>query len=94
MRAHYGYEDGSGTTYITIDTERCNGCEDCVKACPAGVLTMAEEDPIEERMVAAVAESQRKQLRSACSPCKPGDRPAAALPCVKACGPDAIAHSW
>ena len=92
MKAHYGYEDGSGRYYLTIDTDRCTSCEECVRICPAGVLEMVEEDPIEERMVAAVADAVRKQLRYACSPCKPGGH--GTLPCVAACAPGAIEHSW
>ena len=92
MKAHYGYEDASGRYYLTIDTDRCTSCEECVRICPADVLEMVEEDPIEERMVAAVADAVRKQLRYACSPCKPGGH--GTLPCVAACAPGAIEHSW
>ena len=92
MKAIYGYEDGSGRYYITVDTERCTGCEDCVKVCPAGVLAMMEEDPIEARMVAAVGEAHRKKIKYSCNPCKPAGH--ATLPCVEACEPDAIVHSW
>jgi Fe-S-cluster-containing hydrogenase component 2 len=92
MIAHYGYEDGAGRFYLTVDTGRCTGCGECVPACGAGVLEMIEEDPVEERMVAAVAEAHRRQLRDSCAPCKPaGDGP---LPCVAACPPAAISHSW
>ena len=92
MKAHYGYEDGSGRFYITIDTERCDGCTLCVPACPASVLTMIEEDPVGERLVAAVSEEHRKKIKYSCNPCKPaGHGP---LPCVAACEPGAIVHSW
>jgi len=92
MQAHYGYEDGSGRYTITVDTELCNGCEDCIPACPAGVLEMVEEDPIDERTVAAVAPAHRKQIKYSCAPCKPTGY--ASLPCVAACEPGALAHSW
>ena len=36
MLANYGYSDGSGNYFITIDTEKCNRCGDCVAACPSG----------------------------------------------------------
>ncbi len=92
MKAHYGYEDGSGRYYITVDTDLCDGCEECVKVCPAGVLAMVEEDPIEERMVAGVAAAHGKKIKYSCAPCKPtGHGP---LPCVAACPPRAIVHSW
>jgi ferredoxin len=36
--ANYGYTDGSGDWYISIDTGKCNGCGRCVEACSEGVL--------------------------------------------------------
>lgn len=94
MQAHHGYEDGAGRFYITIDTDRCDGCGVCVTACPAGVLEMIAADPVEEEQVAAVAEHLRRQIRYACDPCKPRGYDRAALPCVAACAPGAISHSW
>jgi Fe-S-cluster-containing hydrogenase component 2 len=92
MKAHYGYEDGSGRYYITVDTDLCDGCEQCVKLCPSGVLAMVEEDPVEERMVAAVAAAHGKKIKYSCAPCKATGH--GALPCVAACPPRAIVHSW
>lgn len=92
MKAHYGYEDGSGRYTITVDTDLCNGCEECVKVCPASVFGMIEDDPVEERMVAAVSEEHRKKIKYSCNPCKPAGH--TALPCVTACEPAAIVHSW
>jgi len=92
MQAHYGYEDGSGRYYITVDTERCTGCEDCVVICPAGVLEMMEEDPVEGRLVAAVAEGHRRKIKYSCNPCKPTGY--SSVPCVEACEPLALTHSW
>jgi len=92
MLAHYGYEDGSGRYYISVDTERCTGCEECVHVCPAQVLEMIEEDPIEERLVAAVAAAHRKQIKYSCNPCKPTGY--TSLPCVEVCEPLALQHSW
>jgi ferredoxin len=92
MQAHYGYEDGSGEYYITIDTDKCDGCEDCVEACPAGVLEMIEEDPVEENRVAAVSDEHRRKIKDSCARCKPTGY--VSLPCVGACEPRAIRHSW
>ncbi|MBW1880079.1 MAG: 4Fe-4S dicluster domain-containing protein [Deltaproteobacteria bacterium] len=92
MKAHYGYEDGSGRFYLTVDTDLCTGCEDCLAACPAEVFEMVEEDPIDERMVAAVSDAHRKKLKYSCNPCKPSGY--TSLPCVAACEPGALAHSW
>ena len=97
MLANYGYEDGSGGFYITIDTDKCNGCGACVTACPAGVLAMGENEYEfdAEGEVALVVPDHRKKIKYSCAPCKPVSGCASAdLPCVKACGPDAIAHSW
>lgn len=95
MIANFGYKDGSGEYFITIDTDKCNGCGDCVPVCPAGVLEIRENDfdPLSEDKMAAVTEEHRKKIKYSCAPCKPsGYRPE--LPCVTACEPDAITHSW
>lgn len=91
MIANYGYKDGSGEYFIVMDTAKCNGCGECVPACPAGVLEMILND-YDER-VAAVSDSQRRKLKYSCAPCKPvSNRPV--LPCVAVCKPAAIQHSW
>jgi ferredoxin len=96
MIANYGYRDGSGSYFISLDTDKCDGCGQCVPACPARILELREEDPhdpFREIPVAAVAESECRKIKYACGPCKPvKDRPP--LPCVVACKPGAISHSW
>ena len=59
MIANYGYKDGSGEFFISIDTDKCNGCGDCVKACPYGVFETGEDpnDPFREKPVAIVTEA-------------------------------------
>ena len=96
MLANYGYKDGSGNWFITIDTDKCNGCKDCVDVCPAGVFVVGEEDPndpLREEPVAMVVAEKKKKLKYECNPCKPpSERPA--LPCVEGCASRAIDHSW
>jgi ferredoxin len=95
MIANYGYKDGSGEYFISIDTEKCDGCGDCAKACPYGVLETKEDpnDPFREEPVAVVTEAERKKLKYTCGPCKPVTNPPP-LPCVAACKPGALTHSW
>jgi Fe-S-cluster-containing hydrogenase component 2 len=94
--ANYGYKDASGHFYITIDTDKCDGCGDCVPACPVGIFMVADEDPndpLREEPVAMVAPDKIKKLKYECGPCKPAsERPS--LPCVEACKAAAISHSW
>ena len=95
MIANYGYKDGSGDWFIAVDTDKCNGCGACVKACPGGVLEVGEDpyDPFHEEPVALVTGGQRKKIKYTCGPCKPvRNRPP--LPCMAACEPGAITHSW
>ena len=95
MLAHYGYKDGSGDYFITIDSGKCDGCGRCVEACPYGVLEVGEDgnDPFREEPVAKVTEAERKKIKYTCAPCKPvtGRK---LLPCVEACPLEAISHSW
>ena len=95
MLANYGYKDGSGDFFITIDTDKCNGCGDCVKVCPAKVLELGtdESDPFREIPVVAVSEEHRKKIKYSCAPCKTTSGKVV-LPCVKSCQLCAISHSW
>ncbi len=91
MLANYGYTDGSGEFYITIDTDKCNACKDCITACPRHLFEIITDDYDQE--VAQLNEKLRKNIKYECAACKPvANRPQ--LPCVKACKPGAIKHSW
>ena len=95
MIANYGYKDGSGEYFITIETDKCNGCGECVKACPARVLEIRENDfdPLADDKMAAVTEEHRKKIKYSCAPCKPTSG-RHDLPCVSVCEFNAISHSW
>jgi len=95
MLANYGYKDGSGEYFIVIDTDKCDGCRKCVDACPQRVLEVVEDpnDPFREVPVAIVGEQQRKKLKYTCAPCKPVSSERK-IPCIIACEPQAISHSW
>ena len=95
MLANYGYKDGSGEYFITIDTDKCDGCKKCAEACPYQVLEITDDpnDPMREVPVAIVKDSQRKKIKYSCAPCKPNTG-MKELPCMAACPTDAILHSW
>ena len=96
MLANYGYKDASGDFFITIDTDKCDGCGECVSVCPSQVFEVMDEDPndpLRDEPVAVVADEKKKKLKYECNPCKPAsDKPP--LPCAESCISDAISHSW
>jgi ferredoxin len=102
MIANYGYKDGSGDFFIAIDTDKCDGCGACIPACPNGVFIVGEDpnDPLRDEPVAVVGELHRKKLKYTCAQCKPQGSVKSVsyrspeLPCVQACKPLAISHSW
>jgi len=89
--ANYGYRDGSGEYFIIINTDRCDGCGQCGEACPQDVLEIIINDY--DDVVAAVTEAHRNKIKYSCGPCKTTSG-AKNLPCISACKPGAISHSW
>ena len=97
MIANYGFEDGSGFYYITVDGDLCTQCahHGCVIACPQGVYAIEMDDY--DDFVAVVGEGTRKRLRELCALCKGQDGGGGAerrLPCTDACAVGALRHSW
>ncbi len=94
MIAHYGFTDASGDWYVTIDTDRCNGCAKCVEVCPSKALEVGpdEIDIFREEPVVFISNDKRNRIRNTCAPCKPGF-PEIPAPCVRVCEFGAISHS-
>jgi ferredoxin len=92
MITHYGYSDGSGEYYITIDTDKCNGCGKCVKKCPQSALQLESMFiDLEDKTVASVTEEHRKKIKYTCSSCKPESNKS---PCVLVCDMKSINCTW
>lgn len=93
MIAHYGYKDGSGDFFISIDTGKCVQCPDkpCVEACPEKIIEPYIDDYDDE--VVGIKASERNKIKYVCAPCKSA-YPAGSAACCEACLLEAIEHSW
>jgi len=90
-KMQYGYADGTGNYFITIDTARCDGCGKCVPACPYAVFEVVADEG--EQLKARVKEEARKKLAMLC----PGHEACLSkleLNCQKTCPREAISHTW
>ncbi len=90
MKVHYGYMDGTGDYFITIDADCCDGCGECVRACPAGVLIVAEDG---SQPKVKLKEDVRRSLALLCPgfySCSDSQK----INCHSVCPKDAISHSW
>lgn len=88
---HYGYTDGTGEYYIVIDTDKCDGCGECIRACPKGVFELGVDDY--DETVAMVKKEMLKSISYIC----PGyhhECSSKEINCHKACQRDAISHTW
>jgi ferredoxin len=56
-----------------VDTDRCDGCGDCLPACPAQVFELVENEFDLDALtpLAAVKADHSKKLKYSCGPCKP-----------------------
>ena len=92
MQANYGYIDGTGEYFITIDTDLCDGCEKCVVFCPEKVFAVGLDDY--GKRVAFVKEKLVERISYVC----PGPRACSAakqgVTCHIACTQRAISHTW
>jgi predicted CoA-substrate-specific enzyme activase len=89
MKVNYGYSDGTGEYFITVDTSKCDGCGECVKACPSGLFVIFNNE--NGRPKATIKEEMRKKIAIAC----PGFRNCGlTVRCHSVCPKDAISHTW
>lgn len=91
MIVNYGYTDGSGEYYIVIDTDKCDGCGECVPACPQNVLELAEDDYGD--IVAKVRDEVKSKVSYVCLGFNPGCSKNEAN-CRSVCKHDVISHTW
>jgi ferredoxin len=92
MIINYGYKDGSGEYFIVLDTDKCNGCGECVEVCPAGVLEMTTEfdpDTMDDIVIPHLTKEHAKKIKYSCAPCKPG-QDSSLHPGLRASGDDSL----
>lgn len=90
MIIHYGYADGSGKYYVSIDAEKCDACCACIAQCPRKILKIETIlVDLDDKQVAVVAEEYRKKLQYTCAVCHQAE-----IPCIRACEKGAIAATW
>ncbi len=90
-KVQYGYDDATGSYYITVDEALCDGCGDCVTACPAELWVVLSESGAKPK--ARIKEVRRKKISYLC----PGHETCRAdidTTCQVACPKHAISHSW
>jgi predicted CoA-substrate-specific enzyme activase len=90
-KVQYGYSDGTGEYFITIDNNLCNGCGECAENCPAGIFVMEKDGSSPPR--ATVSKDNRKRLALLCPGkecCPRGEE----NNCQEICPLHAITHSW
>ncbi len=91
MKVQYGYDDATGSYYITLDSARCDGCGKCVPVCPAGLWAVTGENGARQK--AGIRDELRKKISYLC----PGEEACRAKigeTCQGVCPKDAIRHSW
>ena len=91
IKIQYGYSDGTGDYFITIDTALCDGCGKCVEACPPRILALDNNEQGSPKI--KVKEEVRKKLGFLC-PGFQDCRQANEMNCHSVCPKNAISHSW
>ncbi|NLE90627.1 MAG: 4Fe-4S binding protein [Dehalococcoidales bacterium] len=90
-KMQYGYEDGTGSYFISLDEGLCDGCGKCADVCPAGIFCLVQRDGYK---VAEVKQTAIKRLSALCPgfiTCRTGNH---GVTCKNVCKHNAIEHSW
>ncbi len=91
MKIQYGYSDGTGEYFLTIDTTLCDGCGECVEVCPACLFNLKANDAGNDKAV--VKEEFRKKIATLC-PGADACLKSNGENCRSVCQPGAVSHSW
>ena len=90
-KMQYGYDDATGSYYITVDEGLCDGCGKCVGICPAELFSYVQRGGIK---VVEIKEGARKRLPTLCSGIEMCGDKNGGITCQKVCNANAIEHSW
>ena len=90
-KVNYGYSDGTGEYFITIDVGRCDGCGHCVSACPAELFVVYQDEDGHPKV--KVKKETRKNLALLC-PGYDSCRAMHNVDCHITCPQNAISHTW
>jgi Fe-S-cluster-containing hydrogenase component 2 len=91
MIVHYGYTDAMGDFRITVDTDKCDGCGDCLEICPEGIFQLKEDDYDDIKV--EVRQELINKVGILCpggSICKKNNK----FNCIETCQKQALSISW
>jgi len=89
--ANYGYADALGDFFITVDVDKCDGCGECVEACPEDILVVEEDDYGELKV--RVKDKPSRQIGYICPACASSTE-TIRYPCERICEQKSIWHSF
>ncbi|MDR2203558.1 MAG: 4Fe-4S binding protein [Nitrososphaerota archaeon] len=88
MITYYGYTDGSGAFYVVINSDKCNGCRNCIKQCPKNLLQIASIFiDLDDKPVVAIKPEHCNNIKYLCAQCNPKQNQ---TPCITSCPTKAI----
>jgi len=90
VKTQYGYEDATGTFYVSVDGSLCTGCGKCADICPAGVMVMNLDHG---HAIAGIKDAIRKKITLFCPGFKACNE-RNMVNCHTICKENAIEHSW